>query len=263
MGRCKSHALQAQNHHIHSIHADLAATQVDANSNALTTFSCGSTPFRIIRPLRQRFGTVCSVIRPSLGQETQCFGLFLLATVADALEGNKAHRTAGDAGGQRYALPGDRIEEETAQQAQKKDFFSSLLFMRKERRTERISSTRDANMQWRAASEMTHSPFIESMHTTGITVIRVFHTSSHHIQYYHNASIPLTLLWTLLYFIFVHQSFFTLARHRIHYHSQVITNPCHSSRDHSALKNEVTVRRIILFEQAHFIPFNTHPTTQQ
>ena len=145
----------------------------------------------------------------------------------------------------------------------KNDFFSFLLFMREERRTERISSSRDANMQWRAASEMIHSPFIESMHTTGITVTHAFHTSSHHIQQYHNASIPLTLLWTLLCFIFVHHSFFTLARHRIHYHSQVITNPCHSPRDHSALKNEVTVRRIILFEQAHFIPFNTHPTTQQ
>ena len=45
--------------------------------------------------------------------------MFLLATVADALDGEKAHRTAGDAGGQRYALPGDRIEEETAQQARK------------------------------------------------------------------------------------------------------------------------------------------------
>ena len=135
--------------------------------------------------------------------------------------------------------------------------------MREERRTERISSSRDANMQWRTASEMSHSPFIESMHTTGITVIRVFHTSSHHIQQYYNAFIPLTLLWTLLCFIFVHHSFFTLARHRTHYHSQVITNPCQSSRDHSALKNEVTVHRIILFEQVHFIPFNTHPITQQ
>lgn len=91
----------------------------------------------------------------------------------------------------------------------KNDYFSSLLFMREERRTERISSSRDANMQWRAASEMTHSPFIESMHTTGITVTRAFHISSHHIQHYHNASIPHTLLWTLLCFIFVHHSFFT------------------------------------------------------
>lgn len=262
MGRCKSRVPQAQNHHIHSIHADLAATQVDANSNALPTFSCGSTPFRIIRPLRQGFATACSVIRPSLCQTAQCFGMFLLATVTYALDGEKAHRTAGDAGGQCYALPGNRIEEETAQQAEKNDFFSSLLFMREERRTERISSSRDANMQWRAASEMTHSPFIETMHTTGITDTHAFHTS-HHIQQYYNAFIPLTLLWTLLCFIFVHHSFFTLARHRIHYHSQVITNPCHSFRDHSTLKNEVTVRRIILFEQAHSILFNTHPTTQQ
>lgn len=119
VGRCKSHVLQAQNHHVHSIHADLAAIQVDANSNVLTTFSCWSTPFRIIRPLQQRFATACSVIRPSLCQTAQCFGLFLLATVADALEGDKAHRTAGDAGGQCHTLPGDRIEEETAQQAQK------------------------------------------------------------------------------------------------------------------------------------------------
>ena len=84
-------------------------------SDALPTFSCWSTPFRISGSSQQRIGTVCSPTRPSLGQAAQRFELFLLAEVADAFDGEKARRTAGDrvahaadAGGQRRALVGGR-----------------------------------------------------------------------------------------------------------------------------------------------------------
>ena len=84
-------------------------------SDALPTFSCRSTPFRISRPSQQRIDTDCSTTRPSLGQTARRFGLFLLAPVADALDGEKARRIAGDgvahaadAGGQRRALVGGR-----------------------------------------------------------------------------------------------------------------------------------------------------------
>ena len=107
------HVLHIQCRHVYFIHADLAATK--RLSDALPTFSCRSTPFRINRPSQQRIGTACSATRPSLGQTARRFGLFLLATVADALDGEKARRTAGDrvahaadAGGQRRALAGDR-----------------------------------------------------------------------------------------------------------------------------------------------------------
>ena len=73
------HNLHIQHHHIHFIHADLIATQL--LSDALPTFSCRSTPFRISRSSQQRIGTVCSATRPSLGQTVRRFGLFLLATV--------------------------------------------------------------------------------------------------------------------------------------------------------------------------------------
>ena len=107
------HVLHIQCRHVYFIHADLAATK--RLSDALPTFSCRSTPFRINRPSQQRIGTACSATRPSLGQTAQRFGLFLPATVADAFDGEKARRTAGDgvahaadAGGQRHALVGDR-----------------------------------------------------------------------------------------------------------------------------------------------------------
>ena len=81
----------------------------------MPTFSCRSTPFRISGSSQQRIGTVCSATRPSLDQTARRFGLFLPATVADALDGEKARRTAGDrvthaadAGGQCRALVGDR-----------------------------------------------------------------------------------------------------------------------------------------------------------
>ena len=84
-------------------------------SDALPTFSCRSTPFRISGSSQQRIGTVCSATHPSLGQTARRFGLFLPATVADALDGEKARRTAGDrvahaadAGGQSHTLVGDR-----------------------------------------------------------------------------------------------------------------------------------------------------------
>ena len=107
------HILHIQHRHVHSIQADLAATR--RLSEALPTFSCRSTPFRISRSSQQRIVKVCSATRPSLGQATRRFGLFLPAAVADALDGEKAHRTAGDgvahaadAGGQCHALVGDR-----------------------------------------------------------------------------------------------------------------------------------------------------------
>ena len=107
------HILHIQHRHVHSIQADLAATR--RLSEALPTFSCRSTPFRISRSSQQRIVKGCSATRPSLGQATRRFGLFLPATVADALDGEKARRTAGDsvahaadAGGQRCALVGDR-----------------------------------------------------------------------------------------------------------------------------------------------------------
>ena len=84
-------------------------------SDALPTFSCWSTPFRISGSSQQHIGTVCSATRPSLGQAAQRFELFLLAEVADAFDGEKARRTAGDrvahaadAGEQRHALVGGR-----------------------------------------------------------------------------------------------------------------------------------------------------------
>ena len=105
--------LHIQHRHVYSIHAYLAATQ--RLSDASFTFSCRSTPFRISRSSQQRIGTVCSATRPSLGQTARRFGLFLPATVADALDGEKARRTAGDgvahaadAGEQHRALVGDR-----------------------------------------------------------------------------------------------------------------------------------------------------------
>ena len=108
------HILHIQHRHVHSIQADLAFTHNEL-SDALPTFSCRSTPFRINRSSQQRIATVCSATRPSLGQAARRFGLFLLAAVADAFDGEKARRTAGDgvahaadAGGQRCALVGDR-----------------------------------------------------------------------------------------------------------------------------------------------------------
>ena len=73
------HVLQFQHRHVHSLHADLAATQ--RLSDALPTFSCRSTPFRISGPSQQRIDMACSATRPSLGQAARRFGLFLLATV--------------------------------------------------------------------------------------------------------------------------------------------------------------------------------------
>ena len=73
------HILHIQHRHVHSIHAYLAATQ--RLSDALPTFSCWSTPFRISGSSQQRIGTVCSATRPSLSQTARHFGLFLLATV--------------------------------------------------------------------------------------------------------------------------------------------------------------------------------------
>ena len=105
--------LHIQHRHVYSIHAYLAATQ--RLSDVLPTFSCRSTPFRISGPSQQRIDMACSATRPSLGQTARHFGLFLPAAVADALDGEKARRTAGDsvahaadAGGQRHALVGDR-----------------------------------------------------------------------------------------------------------------------------------------------------------
>ncbi|KAK8832147.1 hypothetical protein WA577_001597 [Blastocystis sp. JDR] len=104
------HVLHIQCRHVYSIHAYLASTQ--RLSDALPTFSCRSTPFRISQPSQQRIGTVCSATRPSLDQAARRFGLFLPATVADGLDGEKARRTAGDrvahAGGQSHTLVGDR-----------------------------------------------------------------------------------------------------------------------------------------------------------
>ena len=84
-------------------------------SDVLPTFSCRSTPFRISGSSQQRIGTACSATCPSLSQTARRFGVFLPATVADALDGEKARRTAGDgvahaadAGEQRRALVGDR-----------------------------------------------------------------------------------------------------------------------------------------------------------
>ena len=73
------HVLHIQCRHVYFIHADLAATP--RLSDALPTFSCRSTPFRISGPSQQRIDTACSATRPSLGQTAQRFGLFLLATV--------------------------------------------------------------------------------------------------------------------------------------------------------------------------------------
>ena len=123
------HILHIQHRHVHSIHAYLAATQ--RLSDALPTFSCRSTPFRISGSSQQRIGTVCSATRPSLSQTARHFSPFLPATVADALDGEKARRTArdsvahaADAGGQRHALVGDRSggSEGTAKRVQNPSF---------------------------------------------------------------------------------------------------------------------------------------------
>ena len=123
------HILHIQHRHVHSIQADLAATR--RLSDALPIFSCRSTPFRISRSSQQRIGTACSATRPSLGQTARHFGLFLPAAVADALDGEKARRTAGDgvahaadAGGQRRALVGDRSggSADTAKRVQNSSF---------------------------------------------------------------------------------------------------------------------------------------------
>ena len=50
-------------------------------SDALPTFSCRSTPFRVSGSSQQRIATVCSATCPSLGQAARRFGLFLLAAV--------------------------------------------------------------------------------------------------------------------------------------------------------------------------------------
>ena len=72
--------------------------------------------------------------------------------------------------------------------------FSFLLLLRFARRTERLRSSRDANMQSRSFSNHIHSPIMESKHTIGITTALIYSTLSHYIQQYHNTTIPLKQL---------------------------------------------------------------------
>ena len=83
--------------------------------------------------------------------------------------------------------------------------FSFLLSLRIVRRTERLSRSRDANMQLKMPAIRTYSSFIESKHAAGITTAIVYSTPSHRLQQYHKTAIALKWLGTLLHFIFAHQ----------------------------------------------------------
>ena len=83
--------------------------------------------------------------------------------------------------------------------------FSFPLLLRFARRTERLSRSRDANMQSRTISINIHSSFIKSKHTAGIITTLVYSTPTNAIQKYHNIIIPLKRLETLSHFIFVCQ----------------------------------------------------------
>ena len=56
------------------------------------------------------------------------------------------------------------------------------LLLRLARRTERLSRSRYTKMQLRAFYNHIHSPFIETKHTTGITIALVYSIPSHHMQ---------------------------------------------------------------------------------
>ena len=106
------HNLHIRHHHIHSIHADLAATQ--RLSDALPTFSCRSTPFRVSRSSQQRIGSL-QRHTPLARSDGTALRAVPSCNSRDALDAEKARRTAGDsvahaadAGGQRRALAGDR-----------------------------------------------------------------------------------------------------------------------------------------------------------
>ena len=60
--------------------------------------------------------------------------------------------------------------------------FTFPLFLRFARRTERLSRSRYTKMQLRAFYNHIHSPFIETKHTTGITIALVYSIPSHHMQ---------------------------------------------------------------------------------
>ena len=62
------------------------------------------------------------------------------------------------------------------------------------KKAQRLSHSRDANMQSRTFSNHIHSPIMESKHTIGITTALIYSTLSHYIQQYHNTTIPLKQL---------------------------------------------------------------------
>ena len=79
--------------------------------------------------------------------------------------------------------------------------FTFPLLLRFARRTDKLGSSRDVNMQLRTFSINIHSPIMESKHKGGITTTLVYSTSSHPIQRYQNTAISFKQLWTLHHFI--------------------------------------------------------------